>query len=1038
MSVVIQIHNNPFNIFECQKIVTDENINAQKFILDYYKNKEIPVLTFKVNKTNYVIQDLDFNLNDGDTLNIYEFPQGNFKDIGIKDIAKSFVPIVGVFNTFKLIASLFIQEPEDINYNRPVGNAYNFNAQRNLSRIGEPIPSQYGKLKWFPDLATAPYQYFEDSKLVTEYLLSLGHGEHVIHQLYSGKTKILGNENVSYTQFTPNTQVTNTETLVYTVKEFNSVPFKSPARSRVSYTAINFHKTNKHITFPHSDHYLTYKFNIGDFVRIWSDENTAFNGVFEITAVTDSRLTLADTSAWTSDDETIFAVLYREGDYYENPFYSLLSSTDSDLNKNPYLVNGTATEVFTIETPYAGDVYIELDLRSLNGFYMKQNNQVYQIHKNISGYLKPAGSGYYKWVYEVDVTTTSDNYQFSLPTSDYWWGINNDISGLKFPTKSSSDNYYFTHNGTVVPTSDIDYVNSNSVRFFTQKTGTLKLHDVVAFVSSGYPRLDNNLVFKNDFYLYTPQTNTVYKTVKLNLFRYDDYEINIYPQYQVMLYVANSNHYLEDYSDDVSIDRIKIVYPKQEYFPNVDLLKVKIVTASNNPNQLDNKIGVLSERKLIKYSNGSWSNLTATRSIAWALADIWLSSYGASKHESTLDLSTLVELDNTWSSYSLYDDAFDGVFDSTITVWEALTKVARAGRARPVMIGNKLTFVRDQAQTAYEMIFTPDNMLPNSFNMEYIFFKKNDYKAYIVNYIDEENNYEPAKIYTKENAGNYKEVTLFGVTQYYQAWREAQYMQSVLENNNKLITFDTDDRGQIPSYGSVISVSHDLPDWGQSGQVVKVETINNETIITSNQPIDFSDSGTYYVRFITPFGNVTGNIAVSYEAQQYNNDPYKFKTIPSGPSVISSKTNKISTIFQIGIATNISQLCVVTKITAKGNRTYSIECMPYIPSNYTADSGTPPIRTTEEPNTLPLPQNIGGLLLTNTPNSGVVVAKWNPVNNISLYKIQKSTDNQTYTDVATTTNTTYNINATGTLYVRVASMVSSTVGNYAVSVITAS
>ena len=561
---------------------------------------------------------------------------------------------------------------------------------------------------------------------------------------------------------------------------------------------------------------------------------------------------------------------------------------------------------------------------------------------------------------------------------------------------------------------------------------------MVAFVSTGYPRLDNNLVFKNDFYLYTPQTNTVYKTVKLNLFRYDDYEINIYPQYQVMLYVANSNHYLEDYSDDVVIDRIKIVYPRQEYFPNVDLLKVKIVTASNNPNQLDNKIGVLSERKLIKYSNGSWSNLTATRSIAWALADIWLSSYGASKHESSLDLSTLVELDNTWASYSLYDDAFDGVFDSTITVWEALTKVARAGRARPVMIGNKLTFVRDQAQTAYEMIFTPDNMLPNSFNMEYIFFKKNDYRAYIVNYIDEENNYEPAKIYTKENAGNYKEVTLFGVTQYYQAWREAQYMQAVLENNNKLITFDTDDRGQIPSYGSVISVTHDLPNWGQSGQVVKLETINNETIITSNQPIDFSSSGTYYVRFITPFGNVTGNIAVSYEAQQYNNDPYKFKTIPSGPSVISTKTNKIPGIFQIGIATNISQLCVVTKITAKGNRTYSIECMPYIPSNYTADSGTPPIRTTEEPNTLPLPQNIGGLLLTNTPNSGVVVAKWNPVNNISLYKIQKSTDNQTYTDVATTTNTTYNINATGTLYVRVASMVSSTVGNYAVSVITAS
>ena len=233
-------------------------------------------------------------------------------------------------------------------------------------------------------------------------------------------------------------------------------------------------------------------------------------------------------------------------------------------------------------------------------------------------------------------------------------------------------------------------------------------------------------------------------------------------------------------------------------------------------------------------------------------------------------------------------------------------------------------------------------------------------------------------------------------------------------------------------------MTHDLPSWGQSGQVVNVETINNETIVTSNQPINFSNSGTYYVRFLFESGNVTGTMDVSYQAQQYNNDQYKFKTIPNIGGIVSEKSNKIPSVFQIGIATNISQLCVVTKITSKGNRTYSVECVPYIPSNYTATSGTPPIRITEEPNTLPLPQNIGGLLLTNTPNSGVVVVKWNPVNNVTIYKIQKSTDNQTYTDVATTTNTTYNITATGTLYVRVASMVSSTLGNYAVSVITAS
>ena len=66
-----------------------------------------------------------------------------------------------------------------------------------------------------------------------------------------------------------------------------------------------------------------------------------------------------------------------------------------------------------------------------------------------------------------------------------------------------------------------------------------------------------------------------------------------------------------------------------------------------------------------------------------------------------------------------------------------------------------------------------------------------------------------------------------------------------------------------------------------------------------------------------------------------------------------------------------------------------------------------------------------------------MIAIWNDVNNISNYKVQKSTDNITWTNVSTPSSATSTISATGTLYVRVACVIGSVIGDYTSGVIIA-
>lgn len=116
-------------------------------------------------------------------------------------------------------------------------------------------------------------------------------------------------------------------------------------------------------------------------------------------------------------------------------------------------------------------------------------------------------------------------------------------------------------------------------------------------------------------------------------------------------------------------------------YGNVTLLAITMRATDNLSQRSSRMVNCIVTRKLPTWSPTSgWSSPVVTRSIAWALADILKADYEAKLADKNIDLEALYNLDQTWNSRG---DTFNAVFDSKLTVYEALSRCAKVGRAIP-------------------------------------------------------------------------------------------------------------------------------------------------------------------------------------------------------------------------------------------------------------------------------------------------------------------------------------------------------------------
>lgn len=289
-------------------------------------------------------------------------------------------------------------------------------------------------------------------------------------------------------------------------------------------------------------------------------------------------------------------------------------------------------------------------------------------------------------------------------------------------------------------------------------------------------------------------------------------------------------------------------------FKGVTMVALKMKASDALAQTAVRSLNCIVTRKLRTWSpEGGWSELTPTRSIAWAYADCATSSYGGSLEDARLDLAALYAYDQTWKSRS---DNFDGVFDQRMTVWEGLTKIARVGRAVPYLQGGILRILRDEPKSLPVALFGPRSIVKGSLKVHYVMPSSEAATSITVQYFSHQTwKSDEVTVSLDENV-SYKaaKVTLFGCTDERQAKREAFYMAASNRYRRRIVTFTSEAEGLIPTYGDLIAITHDLPSWGQGGEIIACEGRR----LTTSEPLKWKQGQEHCIALRRKDGGTSG------------------------------------------------------------------------------------------------------------------------------------------------------------------------------------
>ncbi|MBF0187066.1 MAG: phage tail protein [Magnetococcales bacterium] len=346
-------------------------------------------------------------------------------------------------------------------------------------------------------------------------------------------------------------------------------------------------------------------------------------------------------------------------------------------------------------------------------------------------------------------------------------------------------------------------------------------------------------------------------------------------------------------------------------FGDVTLLAIRMRATDNLSQRSSRMINCVVTRRLPVWdSSAGWSTPSPTRSIAWAVADLLKANYGAELTDDRIDLTALHTLDQTWQSRG---DHFDAVFDSGTTVWEALGKLLRCGRAVPFLQTGIVRMVRDESQSLPVAMFGPRNIVKNSLRIQYLMPSEETADAVTVSYFSNRT-WKPDEITVslpESQSEKPAKVTLFGCTDATHAEREGLYMATANRYHRRIITFQTEMEGLIPTYGDLIAISHDMPSWGQGGEVIGWDG----NTLTLSEPLVWKEGAEHVIALRRRDGSVNGPWSVipgGLDRQVIMTDTMDMES--------SIGVSEERTFFAFGVSESWSQFARVLSVRPRGER----------------------------------------------------------------------------------------------------------------------
>ena len=454
--------------------------------------------------------------------------------------------------------------------------------------------------------------------------------------------------------------------------------------------------------------------------------------------------------------------------------------------------------------------------------------------------------------------------------------------------------------------------------------------------------------------------------------------------------------------NDIAWGALRAYIPGAQTYGDVTLLAMRIRATDNISSQASRKINCIVTRKLPIWSGSAWSAPTATRNPAWVAAYIARQRLP----DSRINLAALKTLADTCAARL---DHFDGVFDSQSTTWEALTNVGRVARAAPFLQGGRLQVYRDAAEPLPVAMFSPRNMLRNTFKLTYKMPSEDMADSVDVEYFDAGNWGWKSVRATLPLGTSDKPVKLklYGVTSRAHAWREGMYMAACNRYRRRFCSFQTEMDGFIPSLGDCIAITHDMPKWGQFAEAVAWDA--NTKLLTVSEPLTWA-AGTHYLTFRRRDGTPAG----PFEAQQTADSRVVALLAWDGLSDPTPDTGQDRERSHVAFGPVDSQYirARVLSVKPRGMSTAEIECVIESDFVHGADAGAVPDgQAWQLPtrNTYPV---VTGLSARSYPGDvDTMVISWDAVPGADYYIVEQSADGITWTRAGEVTTNSFSAKA---------------------------
>ena len=248
------------------------------------------------------------------------------------------------------------------------------------------------------------------------------------------------------------------------------------------------------------------------------------------------------------------------------------------------------------------------------------------------------------------------------------------------------------------------------------------------------------------------------------------------------------------------------------------------------------------------------------------MTDDW---YGAGQSKTdSVDVAWLRRLHDHYGG-DLSNLGFDATFNGQSTVAESLQQVAQITGGTAIAKGPVISIAED-GKKQLTQLFNENNIIESSFNITYEFAAKDESDGVLLNYKDADRGRDRS-VLLPATANRPQEITLFGCNNEDQAKKYAQLVENRKKFQRTMVKFDVELEGLMANVGDKIAVSHQLPIWGQSLQVVS----QLGGVITVSQPIDWAGATALPT---VMFRNANGSASPKYQATRISDTSF---SVPS-------------------------------------------------------------------------------------------------------------------------------------------------------------